>query len=73
MKNLSNTPADGQPPQEPENLPLPHGDDTPIMSLAGLLDLLTVMEPELADLPSPLPLFSRELAAGILERLGVSE
>ena len=58
---------------ELEGIQLPQGSDTPIMSLAGVADLLTAMESELADLPSPLPLFSRELAAGILERLGVSE
>ena len=71
MTQFSNGSADNQPSQEPENLALPLGDDTPLMSLQGVADLLTAMEPELASLPQPYPLFANELVTGILERMGV--
>ena len=73
MAQFTNDPGDGQRLPDHENLPVPDGDDTPIMSLAGVADLLTAMELELADLPSPYPLFAHELAAGILDRIGVKE
>lgn len=46
--------------------------ESPTVSLSGLLDLLTVMSPELSELPSPYPLFAHELEVVLAESLGVS-
>ena len=73
MTQFNNDPSDGQCLPDHENLPVPNGDDTPIMSLTGVADLLSAMESELAVLPSPYPLFAKELASGILEQLRVSK
>ena len=73
MTYFNNQSGDGQRLPEPDDLTLPQGGTTPIMSLIGLVDLLSALEPELSELPEPYPLFARELASGILERMGVSE
>ena len=71
MTQFNNDPSDGQCLPDHENLPVPNGDDTPIMSLPGVADLLTAMESKLAVLPPPSPLFARALVSGILVRMGV--
>lgn len=57
---------------QPPTFENPSG-ETSNISLESLLDLLTVLEPEIAALPSPLPLFSHELEVGLAEALGATD
>ncbi|MCH7792682.1 MAG: hypothetical protein IID31_10435 [Planctomycetes bacterium] len=50
----------------------PTGNSGPTISLAGLLDLLDVLESEVGELPSPAPLFAHELERALAETLGVA-
>ena len=49
------------------------GQTFPILSLEGLADLLIALEPAIAGLPEPLPLFAHELVDGIAASLAVKE
>lgn len=73
VTQFNNDPSGGQHLPNPDDLTLPQGGTTPIMSLTGLVDLLSALEPELSELPPPYPLFAHELTVGILDRLGVKE
>jgi hypothetical protein len=44
----------------------------PIVSLAGLLDLLTVLEDQLANCPGAIPVIATTLRDSLLEVLGYS-
>ena len=48
-------------------------DSAPTVSLGGLLDLLTALAHETAELPAPLDLFAKDLETGLAEALGVPE
>lgn len=73
MAQFSNGFADGQPPQNLDNFDISAEGTTSIVSLVGLVDLLTALETELATLPSPLELFAMELRDGIAESLEAPE
>ena len=73
MKNLNNGSAVSPPPQNLDNFDISVEGTPSIMSLTGLVDLLTALETELATLPIPLSLFATELRDGISVSLAVTE
>ena len=73
MTYSSSGSVDGQLPREPDNLNISLGKCTSTISLTGLIDLLSALDPEISELPSPYPLFARELEAGIAASLQVAE
>ena len=73
MSYFNDGPVDGQFPPEPANLNISLVKCTSIISLTGLIDLLSALDPEISELPSPYPLFARELMDGIAASLQVAE
>ena len=73
MSQSNNVPVGGQFPPGPENLDISLEGGSSIISLSGLADLLSALEFEIGSLPSPYPLFARELEAGISASLEVAE
>ena len=55
---------------QPTNVGNPSSNSGPTVSLAGLLDLLDVLESEVGELPNPAPLFAHELGLALAKTLG---
>ena len=70
LMRMNNTP--GAMPGQPNLLAKPP-QESPGLSLPGLLDLLTALAPQIQELPSPIPLFLREVEAGLAEQLGYED
>ena len=73
MAHSSNGLAEGQFPPERDDLNLSLGKHASIVSLGGLLDLISALDAEISEMPYPYPRFAHELADGIAASTKVAE